>query len=210
LIDNSQRDPQRGVNRGISGSEVAYSTISQTIHAADSKSMRQNKNARMPIVSLLFMLIFDSAGFLRIARVAAVQREWEIKGGPTPICHLAPSPWQFVWHLRALSRRYLGPVLQDAQQPSKGSVWGALIGKQLPAVSNGLGRPEHTHNPIRAARHVWAMCDADASHPKLAQTLVDEPFIIDIEVRGALVKEKNMGLSIQSARKQHPLFLASR
>jgi hypothetical protein len=40
---------QRGVNRGISGSKVAYSTISQTIHPADSKSMRQNKNARMPI-----------------------------------------------------------------------------------------------------------------------------------------------------------------
>jgi hypothetical protein len=54
---------QRGVNRGISGSKVAYSTISQTIHPADSKSMRQNKNARMPIVSLLFMLICDSAGF---------------------------------------------------------------------------------------------------------------------------------------------------
>src|SRR5690242_19092418 len=53
----------RGVNRGISGSEVAYSTISQTIHPTDSKSMRHNKNARMPIMSLLFMLIFDNAGF---------------------------------------------------------------------------------------------------------------------------------------------------
>jgi hypothetical protein len=69
LIDDSQRDSQRGVNRGISGSEVAYSTISQTIHPADSKSMRQNKNARMPIMSLLFMPIFDNAGLLRIARV---------------------------------------------------------------------------------------------------------------------------------------------
>jgi hypothetical protein len=69
LIDDSQRDSQRGVNRGISGSEVAYSTISQTIHPADSKSMRQNKNARMPIMSMLFMPIFDNAGLLRIARV---------------------------------------------------------------------------------------------------------------------------------------------
>jgi hypothetical protein len=31
--------------------------------------MIQNKNARMPIVSLLFMLIFDDAGLLGIARV---------------------------------------------------------------------------------------------------------------------------------------------
>jgi hypothetical protein len=69
LIDDSQRESQRGLNRGISGSEVAYSTISQTIHAADSKNMRQTKNGIMPIVLLLFMLIFDSAGFLRIARV---------------------------------------------------------------------------------------------------------------------------------------------
>jgi hypothetical protein len=57
---------------------VAYSTISQTIHPADSKSMRQNKNARMPIVSLLFMLTFDDAGLLGMAR-SAVQREQEIK-----------------------------------------------------------------------------------------------------------------------------------
>jgi hypothetical protein len=80
----------------------------------------------------------------------------------------------------------------------------------LPAVRNGLGRAEHTHDPICAARHVWAMSGADASHPKLAPTLVDEPFIVDIEVCGALVKEKNAGLSIQGARKQHPLLLASR
>jgi hypothetical protein len=42
---------------------VAYSTIFQTIHPADSKSMIQNKNARMPIVSLLFMLILMTRGF---------------------------------------------------------------------------------------------------------------------------------------------------
>jgi hypothetical protein len=69
LMDDSRRDSQRGVNRGISDSEVAYSTISQTIHPADSKNMRQSKNAMMPIVSLLFMLIFDDAGLLRMARV---------------------------------------------------------------------------------------------------------------------------------------------
>jgi hypothetical protein len=55
---------------------VAYSTIFQTIHPADSKSMIQNKNARMPIVSLLFMLIFDDAGLLGIARVVP---PWSVK-----------------------------------------------------------------------------------------------------------------------------------
>jgi hypothetical protein len=45
------------------------------------------------------------------------------------------------------------------------------------------------------------MSDADASHPKLPQTLVDEPFIVDIEMCGPLIKEKNAGISIQGARK---------
>jgi hypothetical protein len=52
-----------------------------------------------------------------------------------------------------------------------------------------LHRSEYTHDPVRAARHIGAVSDADAGHPKLAQAPVDQPLILDIEVRSALVEE---------------------
>jgi hypothetical protein len=72
-----------------------------------------------------------------------------------------------------------------------------------------LHRPEYAHDPVRAGRHIGAVSDADAGHLKLAQAHVDQPLILDIEVRGALVEKQNAGLSIQGPRKQHPLLLAA-
>ena len=48
------------------------------------------------------------------------------------------------------------------------------------------------------------------SYPKLPLALVDQALIVNVEVRGALVKEKNAGLSIQGSREEHSLLLTSR
>jgi hypothetical protein len=57
-----------------------------------------------------------------------------------------------------------------------------------------LHRSEYTHDPVGAALHIGAVRDADAGHPKPAQAHVDQPLILDVEVRGALVEEKDVGL----------------
>ena len=47
----------------------------------------------------------------------------------------------------------------------------------------------NAHDPVRATCHVRTVGDTDAGHLKVAQTLIDEAFIVDVEVRGALVED---------------------
>jgi hypothetical protein len=68
--------------------------------------------------------------------------------------------------------------------------------------------PRQPHYLVGAARDVWPVGDAHASHVEPAQALVDEALIVEIEVRRSFVKKQDSRLTIERACEQHPLLLA--